>query len=157
MGLGRQAQKNIEKARLDGPFKSDIDVIQRISLNLASWKILAEAGAFSRLIPGHRRDAIWRVLYLARNTTGTLPLGDAIEEQVDFVSPNSVETTYADYKTTQLSTGPHIISYLREQLTSGRLISLDIKKLRNGQWARVAGRVISRQRPATAKGLCSCL
>jgi len=34
------------------------------------------------------------------------------------------------------------------------LNSADLKRARNGQWAKVAGLVIVRQRPGTAKGMC---
>jgi DNA polymerase III alpha subunit len=44
---------------------------------------------------------------------------------------------------------------LREELQQrGILRSADLKRARNGQWAKIAGLVIVRQRPGTAKGMC---
>lgn len=66
-----------------------------------------------------------------------------------------LDRTLADYKESGLTTGPHIVKYLREQLhADGVLRSADLKEASNGQWAKIAGLVIVRQRPGTGKGMC---
>jgi error-prone DNA polymerase len=66
-----------------------------------------------------------------------------------------IDRTLADYKNSGMTVGPHIAKYLREQLhAEGVLRSADLKEARNGQWAKIAGLVIVRQRPGTAKGMC---
>ena len=68
---------------------------------------------------------------------------------------SAVERTLADYKGTGLTVGPHIMKHLREELTrNGVLRAVDLKNARDGSWAKVAGLVIVRQRPGTAKGFC---
>ena len=66
---------------------------------------------------------------------------------------NPFERLDADYRGTGLTTGPHPMHYLREGLHALDVLSaIELPKRRHGQWVRVAGAVIVRQRPGTAKG-----
>lgn len=66
-----------------------------------------------------------------------------------------LERTLADYKGSGITVGPHIVKHLRDELKQHDVLSsADLKNARNGQWARIAGLVIVRQRPGTAKGMC---
>jgi error-prone DNA polymerase len=66
-----------------------------------------------------------------------------------------VETTLADYRTTGLTTGPHVMSHLRADLRArGVLTAAELRGARNGRFVRVAGHAIVRQRPGSAKGFC---
>ena len=59
----------------------------------------------------------------------------------------------ADYRGTGLTTGPHPMHYLREPLDAlGVLPASQLEPHPNGRWVKVAGAVITRQRPGTAKG-----
>src|SRR5207244_9312358 len=50
---------------------------------------------------------------------------------------------------------PHVMAYLRERLRAeGVLAARDLDAVPNGARMRVAGHVIVRQRPGTAKGMC---
>jgi error-prone DNA polymerase len=61
------------------------------------------------------------------------------------------ERVQADYETMSLTTGPHPMQLLRDQLpTAWRAI--DLPTARHGSWVTIAGNVICRQRPGTAKG-----
>jgi error-prone DNA polymerase len=54
-----------------------------------------------------------------------------------------------------MTAGPQIMSYLREQLSKdGVLTARELKRIRHGRWVKIAGLVIVRQRPGTAKGFC---
>ena len=65
-----------------------------------------------------------------------------------------LEVTLADYGATGLTTGPHVIHHLRARLrAAGILSSAEVKAAPNGRVVRVAGHVIVRQRPGTAKGM----
>jgi error-prone DNA polymerase len=65
------------------------------------------------------------------------------------------EESAADYVTTHLTTGPHIMAHLRERLRhEGVLATRDLDAVPHGGEVRVAGHVIVRQRPGTAKGMC---
>jgi error-prone DNA polymerase len=61
------------------------------------------------------------------------------------------ERVKADYETMNLTTGPHPMKLLREKL-SNIWRAIDLSKARHGSTIQIAGNVICRQRPGTAKG-----
>ncbi len=64
-----------------------------------------------------------------------------------------LERLDADYRGSGMTTGPHPMHYLREPLQAlGVLPAVQLEHHPNGRWVRVAGAVITRQRPGTAKG-----
>ena len=66
---------------------------------------------------------------------------------------NPLERLDADYRGSGMTTGPHPMHYLREPLHAlGVLPAVQLEHHPNGRWVRVAGAVITRQRPGTAKG-----
>jgi PAS domain-containing protein len=102
----------------------------------------------------HRRDALWQVEKAGRRVG---PLLESIFEP-DGPSPlsrmNSDERLVSDYHGTGLTTGPHPMAYRRNELRAmGIKSAAELKALRHGRRATVAGSVITRQRPGTAKGL----
>ncbi len=63
------------------------------------------------------------------------------------------ERVVADYAGTGLTIGPHPVAFRRQELAlRGVLRAIDLPRARNGRRVRVAGTVITRQRPGTAKG-----
>ena len=63
------------------------------------------------------------------------------------------ERVGADYAGTGLTIGPHPVAFRRQELAlRGVLRAIDLPRARNGRRVRVAGTVITRQRPGTAKG-----
>jgi error-prone DNA polymerase len=68
---------------------------------------------------------------------------------------SAVDRTLADYRGTGMTVGPHVMKHLRDTLTrDGILRARDLPQARDVQWAKIAGLVIVRQRPGTAKGMC---
>jgi len=66
-----------------------------------------------------------------------------------------VELIAADYMTTGLCTHGHPMEHLRDALRErGVLSAAELSSARTGERVRVAGVVICRQRPGTAKGVC---
>ena len=66
---------------------------------------------------------------------------------------NPLERLDADYRGSGMTTGPHPMHYLREPLHAlGVLPAVQLEHHPSGRWVRVAGAVITRQRPGTAKG-----
>jgi error-prone DNA polymerase len=101
----------------------------------------------------HRRDALWQVERVSR------PAGALYEEllEVDGNSPLAPmtlpERMDADFGGTGLTIGRHPVAFYREELNKlGVSRAIDIHQMRNGCAVRVAGWVIVRQRPGTAKG-----
>jgi error-prone DNA polymerase len=77
-----------------------------------------------------------------------LPAAPALERL------NGWEAMIADYATTGLTTGPHALALLRDRLRGeGMATSADLRSLRHGSRVTVAGIVVARQRPGTAKGI----
>src|SRR5206468_12694346 len=63
------------------------------------------------------------------------------------------ERLVADYAGTSLTIGPHPLALRRAELAlRGVLRASDLPRARHGRRVRVAGAVITRQRPGTAKG-----
>lgn len=68
---------------------------------------------------------------------------------------SALDRTLADYRTTGLTAGAHVMSYLRKELREQNVLSArELLRARNGSYVRIAGLVIVRQRPGTAKGFC---
>ncbi len=66
-----------------------------------------------------------------------------------------MERTLADYGGSGVTVGPHLMRYLRPELSrDGVVRACDLAGMRDGRWVKVAGLVIVRQRPGTAKGFC---
>lgn len=68
---------------------------------------------------------------------------------------NVTERVVADYLGTGLTIGPHPMALRRGELAlRGVLRAVDLPSARGGRRVRIAGAVITRQRPGTAKGFC---
>ena len=66
-----------------------------------------------------------------------------------------LDRTLADYKTLGMTAGAHLMKYLRAELdAAGVLPTCDLVRAVDGSWVKVAGLVIVRQRPGSAKGFC---
>ena len=66
---------------------------------------------------------------------------------------SATERLVADYAGTHLTIGPHPMALRRRELSlRGVLRAIDLPRERQGRRIRVAGTVITRQRPGTAKG-----
>jgi len=84
---------------------------------------------------------------------GVEPPDAASESPLAELGP--LETTLADYRSTGLTTGPHVMAHLRAALARrGVLSARELREVPNGRFVRVAGHVIVRQRPGSAKGFC---
>jgi error-prone DNA polymerase len=76
-----------------------------------------------------------------------------VPEECPLSPMSEVERMVADYAGTKLTIGAHPMSLRRRELSmKGVLRAIDLPRERNGRRIRVAGTVITRQRPGTAKG-----
>jgi DNA polymerase III alpha subunit len=87
------------------------------------------------------------------------PPAPSPQPPADDVSPLSpmspAERVVADYLGTGLTIGPHPVGLRRADLAQrGVLRAMDLQVERAGRRVRIAGAVITRQRPGTAKGFC---
>ncbi|MCC6512167.1 MAG: error-prone DNA polymerase [Pirellulaceae bacterium] len=158
-GLAEQVGQQIFQERLrEGPFTDVADFTRRTRLGQATVASLADAAALTS-ISGDRRAALWQAL--AQDHQGTaLPLLESSGVDVDDALPASlvpmqpIEEVYADYQTIGLSLRAHPVSFVRAQLSRMRVTTAaELKLQRDQKFVRVAGLVLLRQRPGTAKGI----
>jgi error-prone DNA polymerase len=156
-GMRESSAHAIVRERAIAPFTSVDNLVRRVpELQKRELILMAEVGALNFLNPDdrfHRRDALWQVERACRRTG---PLLENIEE-ADRSSPlaqmTSEERLVADFHGTGMTVGPHPMAYYRDVMNAaGVLRAIDLANARNGTYVRVAGAVIARQRPGTAKG-----
>ena len=142
----------------DGAFASIDDFAMRVpELSHKDLVLLARIGALNSLGEvEHRRDALWQVEQAGR-PVGPLLRGAGAASKTPASKPLRQMTTderlAADYAGTGLTTGPHPIAYHRKALRSEGILSADeLNRVSNNRTVRIAGCVIARQRPGTAKG-----
>jgi len=154
-GIPEAAVKKIEAARQAGPFHSLDDFARRTELSQAIVAKLAEADVFSSLAID-RREALWQALGQEKRVRQMPLLAKmADEESLAALPPMPlVEQVFADYRTSGLSLKAHPIGFFRGQLDVLRVTPAgQLGKIRHGRHLRVAGLVLLRQRPGTAKGI----
>ncbi|MDH3414501.1 MAG: OB-fold nucleic acid binding domain-containing protein, partial [Gammaproteobacteria bacterium] len=133
-------------------FLSVEDLARRAKLSRGEMKLLAQAGALSR-IAGHRHKAAWKVTGVEAPTP--LMKQPRVAEGAPLLrSPTEGEDLIADYQTLGLTLGRHPLALLRKHFDRMRLCTAsDISVTNHGAFARAAGLVINRQRPSTASGV----
>jgi len=153
-GLSRGAGEAIVRARAAGEFVGIDDLRNRVSvLRKDELRKLAAVGALNFIQSSTRRDALWQVERVTRDAgelyEGLLESdGNSPLEQMTLT-----ERVNADFRGTGLTIGKHPVAYHRVDLNKLKALrAIDIRKMRDGTFVRVAGWVIVRQRPGTAKG-----
>jgi error-prone DNA polymerase len=155
-GLRQQSAEAILASRSHGGFATVDALAERVPvLSRKELVALARVGAFNSLgAVEHRRDALWQVEEEGR-PVGPLLRG-AADGSANSAKPLKKMTTderlAADYAGTGITTGPHPMAYERAALRGQGVLSARELESCAGGWVKVAGRVISRQRPGTAKG-----
>jgi error-prone DNA polymerase len=180
-GLREEAAQVLVRERNRSPFASISDLTHRVpELRKDELNTLAEIGALNfigspqRYQPTeknyndpqtlqsqikhrksvlHRRDALWQVERAMRHPG---PLLDSLPER-DSKSPlrpmNHEERLVADFRGTGMTVGQHPMAYHRARMNSmGVHKAIELSRIPNGRYLRIAGGVIARQRPGTAKG-----
>jgi error-prone DNA polymerase len=150
-GVSEPAGRSIEREQTGSPFSDPYDLARRCRLREDELSRLAYAGALASF-GLTRRAALWQAARIARPLG---PLFDAMPTQDPSPLPemSPQEETEADYRSVQLTTGPHLMEHLREGLRArGVLSTTDLIHRPSGSRVRTAGVVIVRQRPETAKG-----
>ena len=137
-------------------FASVDDLVTRTGVRRDELQTLADIGALNAF--GHdRRSALWQVEKAVR------PAGELFQDGGHPPGPDpqsgplpamsATDRVVADYAGTGLTIGPHPMALRRADLAMrGVLRAVDLPRARDGRRVRVAGAVITRQRPGTAKG-----
>ena len=138
-----------------GPFATVEQLASRCATRVDALERLAWAGALDEL-GGSRRDALWRLGVAAPGVR--VEGGTQLALPVEVVAPelaslSAWERMLADYGSTRVTLREHPLELMRPGLGEEVLTSASLEKGRNGMQVRVAGLVVARQRPATAKGI----
>src|SRR6059036_2523458 len=177
-GLQREHADDFLRERKERLFSSLEDFRKRALLTKDELRALAELGALN-CFAEHRRAAMWRVeetlhddllgsadaspaVSRASRDTHRELSGEGAENPSRTggtgrgarapLSPMTLpERVRADYDTMNLTTGPHPMKLLRESLPN-IWRAIDLVHARHGSIIQIAGNVICRQRPGTAKG-----
>ncbi len=121
-------------------------------------ELLAEADAFAS-VGLTRREALWAVKGLKGEHKAPvqapllagLPL---FEDKVALPAMGAPQQVAEDYRTTSLSLKAHPVGFYRSMLTRRGVITADqLTQVKDGRKVSVAGLVLIRQRPGTAKGV----
>ena len=139
-------------------FRDVHDVWARARLRLISLEKLAAADTF-RSMGLDRRQALWEVKALG--AAEPLPLfawtetrEAAAEPFVQLPEMRLSEHVVNDYQTLRLSLKAHPMSFLRERFAARRVLTCDgLRGVKDGAYVSVAGVVLVRQRPGSAKGV----
>jgi error-prone DNA polymerase len=157
-GLAEAHALRIESVRGRG-FDSVRDLWLRTRLPPATLERLANADAFNSLGLS-RRDALWAVRALQRaGDKDDLPLFARVamaEQEPDAALPAMPpgEHVVEDYRHLHLSLKAHPVSFLRAELAARGILRHELlPTIANGRHVTVAGLVLVRQRPGTAKGV----
>jgi error-prone DNA polymerase len=162
-GLRKETAQQILEQRIIQPFVSIEDLKQRVPhIQKDELRVLASIGAMNFISSKtriHRRSALWQVERSGR------PAGALFEahlraddsESSSLFSPldpmDDEERLVADFRGTGLTVGHHAMARHRANLNrNGVSQASRLAFLRDGSVVCVAGAVIVRQRPGTAKG-----
>lgn len=160
-GLSEAAAARLIAARAEGGAFADVESLKhRAIISPAIIERLAAADAF-RSLSLDRRQALWD----ARSVKGLpdLPLFAAAQERDEGIEAAAFrlpdmqlsEQVVADYQTLRLSLKAHPMSFLRGDLARlGFTPASNLRRCKIGTFVNVAGIVLIRQRPGSAKGVC---
>ncbi|MEM9581437.1 MAG: OB-fold nucleic acid binding domain-containing protein, partial [Pseudomonadota bacterium] len=157
-GLREEAAKRIVKLR-DEPYAEVAELKERAALDRGAVRRLAAADAM-RSMGADRRAALWQAQAL--KDAPKLPIFDAAAVRDEGAEPAVVlpampqaEHVVADYQTLRLSLKAHPMAFFRPSLRRQRFAcNGDLPGMHNGQRVSLAGLVLVRQKPGSAKGVC---
>ncbi len=181
-GLRRENADELVRARNARPFSSLDDFRKRVPISKEELRSLANLGALNCFAAHRRDamwqvEETKHDDLLERGTLDGAPISragfgvspkqssDTLQKRNAFASTRDAcanpesplprmtmpERVRADYEEMNLTTGPHPMKLVREQLPDVWR-AIDLPKAKHGLTLRIAGNVICRQRPGTAKG-----
>ncbi|MEO0511095.1 MAG: error-prone DNA polymerase [Verrucomicrobiota bacterium] len=140
------------------PFMSLRQFRLRTCFKKDEMRVLAAAGSLNALVQS-RRQALWEIEQpMELDLFSAVELeAQADEDEIPSKTPLPEMTNWerlcADFATTTITVGAHPMQQIRPQLKRSYQTAEDLKSLKDGKMVDVAGAVICRQRPGTAKGV----
>ena len=161
-GLANAEAGLIPIVRAENPFSSIEDLRRRAGIPVTALTRLAEADAYGSL-GIKRRDALWTIeglsdevmpLFAAADERERTIQPEIIEPEVELVPMTEGREVVDDYRSKGLTLRRHPLSFLRGELTGRSIKSCaELHRARDGQRVTVAGLILVRQKPGSAKGV----
>jgi error-prone DNA polymerase len=154
-GLPEQTALAIVAERAREPFSSIDDLARRTPVSRANLNALAELGALNGIVgrEKHRRDALWQAQLALRPAGDLFHSADNGKCDSPLHAMSREERLAADLSNSGMTIGTHPVAFDRDLLNRMKVTPVSkLHLVRNGQSVRVAGLVICRQQPGTAKG-----
>jgi len=149
-----------------GGYRGIADLASRSGAGVAGLERLAWAGALDAIpaadrgsagATGERREALWRVGVSASGRGGRRATQLALPVEPPQAPPlrplGDWGELIADYRSTGIALGKHPMELMRPGLDQALLRSDELERAEDGSAVEVAGMVVARQRPGTAKGI----
>ncbi|NTE35211.1 error-prone DNA polymerase [Agrobacterium tumefaciens] len=162
-GLAVADAARIVAARIERPFESVDDVWRRSEVPSEALVQLAEADAFRPAFDLERRDALWAIkalrdeplpLFVAAAEREMKAVAEQQEPEVELRQMTEGHNVVQDYAHAGLTLRDHPISFLRRDLAARRIVTCaEAMNARDKSWLCVAGLVLVRQKPGSAKGV----
>jgi error-prone DNA polymerase len=161
-GLSNADGARIVAARGEAPYSSIEELWRRAGVPTAALTRLAEADAYGSL-KLNRRDALWAIkglsdeplpLFAAADQRENRLAPEIVEEPVAFVPMSEARNVVEDYRSRGLSLRQHPVAFMRDDLARrGAIPCSALRTMRNGRRVTLAGLVLVRQKPGSAKGV----
>jgi error-prone DNA polymerase len=159
-GLSEETAKQIVSERSKSAFTGIDDLRRRVPrISRAELTSLADLGALNEIgrhtvkTRRHRRDALWQSELALRPVSELLRDAGPPETPSPLLPMNAIERIEADFMNSGLSIGAHPMRFHRAALERMNVVpAAQVKDRPDGWRIRVAGAVICRQQPGTAKG-----
>ena len=161
-GLANVHGAAIVAARGPTAYDSVEEVWRRAGTPRAAIERLAEADAF-HCIAENRRQGLWKVkglgeaplpLFAAADVRDSKFSSEGIEPEVALRAMNAGHEVVEDYRSLQLSLRGHPLQFLRSELDARQIVRCaDLTSIKDGRNVEVAGVILVRQRPGSAKGV----
>jgi error-prone DNA polymerase len=161
-GLPKKEAERIVATRTRRPYASLEDLWRRASVPAATLHGIGRADGY-RSVGLSRREAAWAIkalrdealpLFAAADNRDAVLRPEAVEPKVALTPMTTGREVVEDYRSKGLSLRAHPVSFLRESLTErGFLPCASLGTAANGQRISLAGLVLVRQMPGSAKGV----
>ena len=151
-GLSEAAARKVVLLREKRAYSSIQQLLERANLSRRDLSALAAAGALKPL-DGHRHKVRWAVAGV-EEPTPLLTALDRYEAAPMLRKPTEGQNIVADFKSLGMSLERHPVALLRQRLNRHRYIpAAQLASMPTGRQVRVAGLVITKQRPGSASGV----
>jgi error-prone DNA polymerase len=152
----------IAGARGDQPYTSVEEIQRRAHVGRGALDRIGEADGFGSLDLS-RRAGLWGVkglgnealpLFAAADERAGKLLAEAIEPEIILAPMGEGAEVVEDYRASGLSLRAHPLAFLRDELRAKKMISCEqLQTVKDGRWIELAGIVLVRQKPGSAKGV----